>query len=293
MARRTACICLALLAAANAAKTPGQRQAALLQSEIVEDGQSQSSQSAIFAAGCFWGVELAFARLPAVLHTEVGYVGGTTKQPSYDRVSGGRTGHAEAVRVRYDPRRISFAQLVEAFFDVHDATQLNRQGNDVGTQYRSAIFYSTDEERAEAAAAVAAEAERSGRRIATSVEPAGTFWSAEEYHQQVCVPVPAWLSRRPNPDPEPTPAHSTSSRAGRVARRARSSRSAATGEEGRIGSACVREFVRGLRACVSGSIKNRGRETLTVYVRVGACFLFEFDHLANHLGGVPPRTHSI
>jgi methionine-S-sulfoxide reductase len=178
-----AAACLCLVSFASAGKAPGERQAALLQRQTADAGEASSI--AIFAAGCFWGVELSFSRLPGVLHTEVGYAGGSTEQPTYRHVSGGRTGHAEAVRVLYDPAQISYADLLGVFFDVHDASQLNRQGNDVGTQYRSAIFYATEEERATAAAAIAAEGERTGRSIATVLEPATRFWQAEEYHQQV------------------------------------------------------------------------------------------------------------
>lgn len=179
--KAAACFCLVSIVSAD--KAPGERQAALLQRQIADAGET--SAIAVFAAGCFWGVDLSFARLPGVLHTEVGYTGGEVEQPTYRHVIGGRTGHAEAVRVLYDPAQITYAELLDVFFDVHDASQLNRQGNDVGTQYRSAIFYATEEERAAAVAAIAAEGKRTGRSIATALEPATKFWAAEDYHQQV------------------------------------------------------------------------------------------------------------
>lgn len=176
------------IGAAATAKAPGPRQLALLQREVLEDSSTAeaggASSTAVFAAGCFWSVELAFARVPGILHTEVGFVGGASERPTYKEVSSGRTGHAEAVRVAFNPRHVAYEQLLTMFFDIHDATQLNRQGSDVGTQYRSAIFFNTPHERYAAASAIAAEAQRTGRHVATTVEPAGDFWPAEEYHQR-------------------------------------------------------------------------------------------------------------
>jgi peptide-methionine (S)-S-oxide reductase len=141
---------------------------------------------ATFAAGCFWGVEQRFAQLDGVTSTEVGYTGGPTPRPTYKQVGSHRTGHAEAVRIEYDPERITYEQLLAAFFGMHDPTQLNRQGPDVGDQYRSAIFFHTAEQEDAARAAMRAlEAERRFRRpIATAVVPAPEWWPAEDYHQK-------------------------------------------------------------------------------------------------------------
>ncbi|MDX2027053.1 MAG: peptide-methionine (S)-S-oxide reductase MsrA [Alphaproteobacteria bacterium] len=143
-------------------------------------------EKAIFGAGCFWGVEAAFAALPGVVATEVGYSGGTTEQPTYEDVCNGHTGHAEVVRVTFDPTKIFYEALVEKFFTLHDPTQVNRQGPDIGDQYRSAIFY-TSPEQEKTAKRVRDRLEQSGRyrkSIATVIEPAAPFWRAEEYHQQ-------------------------------------------------------------------------------------------------------------
>ena len=141
---------------------------------------------ATFAAGCFWGVEARFAQLPGVSATAVGYEGGTMPNPTYKAVCTDATGHAEAVEIEYDPAQISYEQLLDAFFSLHDPTQLNRQGPDWGTQYRSVIFYHTPEQEAAAKAAVerlTAE-KRFNKPIVTQVVPATTFWRAEEYHQK-------------------------------------------------------------------------------------------------------------
>lgn len=143
-------------------------------------------EQATFAAGCFWGVEAAFRRIEGVTETCVGYTGGTVEDPSYEDVCTGRTGHAEAVRVTYDPSRVSYEDLLAAFWAVHDPTQLNRQGPDVGTQYRSAIF--THGPAQEAAARASKErlaaSGRARRPIVTEIVPAGPFYMAEDYHQQ-------------------------------------------------------------------------------------------------------------
>jgi peptide-methionine (S)-S-oxide reductase len=139
---------------------------------------------ATFAAGCFWGVEDAFRRLPGVTGTSVGYTGGHTDQPTYRDVCGHRTGHAEAVEVEFDPEEISYQRLVERFFALHDPTQLNRQGPDVGDQYRSAIFFHDPAQQAVAAEAKARVAAESHRPVTTEIVPAETFWRAEEHHQQ-------------------------------------------------------------------------------------------------------------
>ncbi len=141
---------------------------------------------ATFAAGCFWGVEEAFRTLPGVQKTTVGYTGGSVESPTYEDVCSGRTGHAESLLVEYDPARVTYEQLLDAFWNEHDPTTLNRQGPDVGTQYRSAIFFHDAEQQA-AALASKERLERSGRvrrPIVTAIVPASTFYPAEEYHQQ-------------------------------------------------------------------------------------------------------------
>lgn len=141
---------------------------------------------ATFGAGCFWGVEAAYRQIPGVLSTAVGYLGGTLENPSYYDVCTGRTGHAEVVQVDYDPSRITYDDLLTVFWENHDPTTLNRQGPDIGTQYRSAIFYHDDEQK-EAAIKSKEERERSGRYrrpIVTEITPATEFYMAEDYHQQ-------------------------------------------------------------------------------------------------------------
>jgi peptide-methionine (S)-S-oxide reductase len=141
---------------------------------------------ATFAAGCFWGVEEAFRHLPGVIHATVGYAGGRTKNPTYEEVCTGTTGHAESVQVEYDPAKISYEELLKVFWESHDPTTLNRQGPDIGEQYRSLIFYHTPEQK-KLAEKSKAELEKSGtyrKPIVTEVVPAREFFRAEEYHQQ-------------------------------------------------------------------------------------------------------------
>lgn len=143
-------------------------------------------QRALFAAGCFWGVEATFRSTEGVVSTRVGYSGGHTAEPTYEQVCSGTTGHAETVEVVFDENRISYEELLDVFFSAHDPTQVNRQGPDVGTNYRSAIFYLDDDQK-KAALAAKERLEDSGRyskAIATEVTPAGEFWVAEDYHQQ-------------------------------------------------------------------------------------------------------------
>ena len=142
--------------------------------------------TATFGAGCFWGVEEAFRHVPGVLDTAVGYMGGHVENPTYRQVCTDRTGHAEVVQLQYDPARVAYEQLLDVFFSIHDPTQVNRQGPDIGTQYRSVIFTHDETQRA---AAVAAKERlnasgRLRRPIATEIARATTFWRAEEYHQR-------------------------------------------------------------------------------------------------------------
>lgn len=143
------------------------------------------SHTALFAAGCFWGIEKAFLDVPGVLNATSGYTGGHVENPTYERVCSDTTGHAEAVEVTFDPAIVTYEALVRKFFSFHDPTQLNRQGPDVGSQYRSGIFYRTEEQH-ETALRVMKELEPNfyPKPIATEVTPAGTFWKAEEYHQR-------------------------------------------------------------------------------------------------------------
>ena len=143
-------------------------------------------EKATFAAGCFWGVEAAFRQVKGVASTAVGYMGGTLRNPTYQDVCTDRTGHAEIVHVEFDPAQVSYRDLLKVFWENHDPTTLNRQGPDFGTQYRSAIFFHSPEQEAEAKAS-RDELSRSGRfkrPIVTEISPASDFWRAEEYHQQ-------------------------------------------------------------------------------------------------------------
>ncbi len=145
-----------------------------------------TTEKATFGAGCFWGVEAAFRQVDGVVSTRVGYSGGSTDQPTYKDVCSGRTGHAEVVEVTYDPERVSFEDLLGVFWNEHNPTTRNRQGFDVVTQYRSAIFYHSDEQRA-AAESSKEEQQRGlrwGKQIVTEITPASAFHPAEDYHQQ-------------------------------------------------------------------------------------------------------------
>ncbi|KAA5606517.1 peptide-methionine (S)-S-oxide reductase MsrA [Roseospira marina] len=145
-----------------------------------------STRVATFGAGCFWGVELAFRNTDGVIGTTVGYAGGHVDDPTYKMVCSGTTGHAEVVRVEYDPAVVPYESLLVVFWDCHDPTQVDRQGPDIGTQYRSVIFThdSAQAAAAEASRATLAASGRFRRPIATRIEPAGPFWAAEDYHQQ-------------------------------------------------------------------------------------------------------------
>jgi peptide-methionine (S)-S-oxide reductase len=154
-------------------------------------------QVAEFALGCFWGEERTFWETPGVYSTSVGYEGGSTPNPTYEEVCSGRTGHAETVRVVFDPTKVSYRGLLKVFWESHNPTQGMRQGNDVGTQYRSVIFYGSDEQRAAAEESRAAYqkklAEAGYKEITTEIAPAGEFYFAEDYHQQ-------YLSSKKNPN---------------------------------------------------------------------------------------------
>ena len=149
-------------------------------------GSSAAGRQAMFAAGCFWGVEETFRQLAGVLHTEVGYSGGQVENPGYERVCSGTTGHAEVVRIEFDPAVIAYDRLLDVFWQCHDPTQLNRQGPDVGSQYRSAIFYYDDEQAQAAVRSKQAleDAARYARPVVTEITPASAFYRAEEYHQR-------------------------------------------------------------------------------------------------------------
>ncbi len=141
---------------------------------------------ATFGAGCFWGVEAEFRAIPGVLEVTSGYAGGTVENPTYHDVCTGRTGHAEVVQVRFDPAVVSYEQLLQTFWSIHDPTQSNRQGPDVGTQYRSVIFYHSPKQRevAEVSKAALEASGRYRRAVATAIEPAPAFYPAEDYHQR-------------------------------------------------------------------------------------------------------------
>lgn len=145
-----------------------------------------ATETATFGAGCFWGVELAFRKIDGVVAATAGYLGGTMPNPTYEDVCTGRTGHAEVVQVGYDPDRVTFEDLLEVFWTCHDPTQRNRQGPDVGTQYRSAIFFHTPEQEQAARASIDAlvQSGRFTKPIVTEISPASTFFPAEEYHQR-------------------------------------------------------------------------------------------------------------
>jgi peptide-methionine (S)-S-oxide reductase len=153
---------------------------------MAEKANHESSEVAVLAGGCFWCLEAVYDRLRGVARVESGFMGGEIDHPSYEQVCGGDTGHAEVVRIEFDPSEISYRELLEIFFSIHDPTTLDRQGNDVGTQYRSAIFYLSDEQRA-CAQSVVDELTRErvfSSRIVTEIVPATTFYGAEGYHQR-------------------------------------------------------------------------------------------------------------
>ncbi|MDE2572547.1 MAG: peptide-methionine (S)-S-oxide reductase MsrA [bacterium] len=155
-------------------------------------------QEAMFAAGCFWGVEEEFRHVSGVIETEAGYSGGTLEQPTYRDVCSDRTGHAEVVHLRFDPAQVSYDRLLDVFWSIHDPTTPNRQGPDAGSQYRSAIFTYSSEQEAAARASLARQtaAKRFAHPIVTQIAPASTFWRAEEYHQRYVERGDAAASKR-------------------------------------------------------------------------------------------------
>ena len=166
----------------------------VLGTPLVTDEAPEGFEVAIFGLGCFWGAEEIYWQVPGVWSTSVGYAGGSTPNPSYEEVCSGRTAHTEAVRVVYDPSVVAYAVLVKAFFEVHDPTQGMRQGNDVGTQYRSALYYTTPEQEQTARELTKVYGDELARRrlgdITTEIKPAPTYYYAEDYHQQYLAKNP-------------------------------------------------------------------------------------------------------
>jgi methionine-S-sulfoxide reductase len=151
-----------------------------------------NTETAIYAGGCFWGMEEVFRKVPGVMLTEVGYTGGKVEKPNYKQVSGGDTGHAESIRIEFDPKKISYEDLTKYYFRMHDPTGLNRQGNDVGTQYRSEIFYMSDAQKktAEKVIAIVNKSGKWSKPVVTKMEPAQKFYPAEDYHQKYLIKNP-------------------------------------------------------------------------------------------------------
>lgn len=144
----------------------------------------EKKEKATFAAGCFWGIEAAFREVKGVVNATSGYTGGSFEKPSYEDVCSSKTGHAEAVMVEFDPSKVSYKQLLELFWKIHDPTQVNRQGPDVGSQYRSVIFYQNANQKKSAEVSLKKEQKRHAKPIATKLVKASKFWPAEEYHQR-------------------------------------------------------------------------------------------------------------
>jgi peptide-methionine (S)-S-oxide reductase len=147
---------------------------------------AQGNEFAVFGGGCFWCTEAVFDELRGVVSVVSGYAGGTVKNPTYEQVCGGGTGHAEVVRIEFDPTQIAYKDLLTVFFATHDPTTLNRQGNDVGTQYRSTVLYASEEQKREAEAFIQElnDSNTFGKPVVTTVEPLGAFYAAEDYHQK-------------------------------------------------------------------------------------------------------------
>jgi methionine-S-sulfoxide reductase len=160
--------------------------------EAPTKAKSAKLETAIFAAGCFWGVEEYFRKIPGVVETQVGYTGGTLKNPKYEQMHDGKSGHAEAVEIKFDPSKVSYNELLNGFFKMHDPTTKNRQGHDEGSQYRSAVFYENEKQKTEALAFKAkVEASKAWKApIVTEISEAKIFWKAEDYHQKYLVKNP-------------------------------------------------------------------------------------------------------
>jgi peptide methionine sulfoxide reductase msrA/msrB len=169
-------------AEATPAKVTAPSKTSYTESDARARALAAGAARALFAGGCFWGVEHYFEQEPGVLAVTSGYAGGQGERPSYKEVSSGTTGHAEVVEVLYDPAKTDYETLARLFFEIHDPTQKDRQGPDVGTQYRSAVFYDSDEQRQVAERLIAILRDK-GLDVVTEVEPGGTFWPAEDYHQ--------------------------------------------------------------------------------------------------------------
>lgn len=171
---------------ANGRKNPAGAEKVTAQIGEATEAEKKAWQTATFGAGCFWGVEATFRETKGVRETAVGYSGGRTKNPTYEEVCSDATGHAEVVQVKYDPKVVSYDKLLDIFWENHDPTQVNRQGPDIGTQYRSVIFYNSPEQK-KLAEKSRQRLEASGKlkgKIATTIEPAKPFYKAEDYHQQ-------------------------------------------------------------------------------------------------------------
>jgi peptide methionine sulfoxide reductase msrA/msrB len=150
---------------------------------MATSASAEKTQKAYFAGGCFWGVEHYFQKEPGVIATRVGYMGGTTEDPTYEEVSHKNTGHAETIEVTFDPAKVNYETLAKLFFEIHDPAQKNRQGPDVGSQYRSAVFFTDDAQKTTAEKLIYILKEK-GIEVATELTPASTFWVAEDYHQK-------------------------------------------------------------------------------------------------------------
>ena len=167
-------------------KNFGQAAKDVITKEASQDPQgSATTETTIFAAGCFWGVDLAFQRVPGVVKTEVGYTGGSIKNPTYEQVCSGQTGHTEAVQVQFNNKVVNFEELLTVFWDRLDPTTRNRQGGDVGTQYRSGIYYTSEEQKSMAIASRGEEQKKYESPIVTEILPASEWYPAEDYHQKV------------------------------------------------------------------------------------------------------------